>query len=467
VALTYVGGTSGQGTGSSYTVSLNDTLTGGSDSSPSAGDIVVVISAFGATASSAPTITGNTFGSYTPAHNALYANDTWDVNYRAFYAVMGSTPDTQITATRTSSAAYGGATVVQVWRGVDPANPLDVTSTTATAGNASRPNPPSITPTTSGAIIIAGGAGTQGTTGAAFTVFSGMSNGISVKSDGTTADIGVLMASFAWTSGAYDPAAATGATTSTSAAWAASTLALRPFPDPISGTLDATEGTSDTASVTGKVLVQGTLSASETGSDTLAVSGKVIVTGTLSVTEEGSDTLSIDGSAVKDPSGSLSLLEEPDTISLTGKVLVTGSLSVTEAGQDSFEATGTVLVSGILNATETGSDELSIIVTFTRTGSLFAVEPSADTMAINGKVLVSGTLAISEGSSDRLWIDIKNRLLASPIVATVNLTSGPAYSSTEGVFGNPINGTSNQMSPQQTPSSETTFSRPFIPTSSL
>ena len=40
--ITFVGSTTGAGTGASYTVSLNGTLAGGSDTSPSPGDIVVV-----------------------------------------------------------------------------------------------------------------------------------------------------------------------------------------------------------------------------------------------------------------------------------------------------------------------------------------------------------------------------------------------------------------------------------------
>ncbi len=241
MALQYVGGIAGADVVNGYTVSLSGTLTGGIASSPAAGDIVVVASGFGNTASSAPAVTGNNSGAYTGAGAALHVNDTWDTEFRLFYMVQGATPDTTLTITRTNNAAYGGATVVQVWRGVDTTTPIDVTGTPASTTNGSRGNPPAITPVTSGAVVIAAGAGTQGTGGSAFTVPSGMTNAVTTFSDGTTSDIGVWIASATWTSGSYDPPAWTGGATSTSSSAAAQTIALRPWvaqnvnPDLLSG----------------------------------------------------------------------------------------------------------------------------------------------------------------------------------------------------------------------------------------
>ncbi len=232
MALQYVGGTSGTGTSTGYTVSLSGTLTGGIASSPAAGDIVVVASAFGNTASSAPAITGNNSGAYLTAGAAVHANDTWDTEFRAFYQVMGGTPDTSLTVTRVTNAAYGGATVVHVWRGVDTTTPLDATGTPASGANGAGANPPSVTPTTSGAIVIAMGAGTMPAAGTAgYTGFTGYSNAVTAYDNGSTADTSVIMASLAWTSGAADPPVATGGTQSnTSSSWAAQTIALRPAP---------------------------------------------------------------------------------------------------------------------------------------------------------------------------------------------------------------------------------------------
>ncbi len=230
MALQYVGGASATGTAASYTVSLT-ALTGGIGSAPIEGDIVVVCTAFGYTAASAPAVLGNNSGAYPNAFTALHVNDTWDTEFGVEYQVQGATPDTTLTISRVASTAYGGGAVAHVWRGADPTTPLDVTTLTATGSNGSRPNPPAITPVTAGAVVLACGAGTQGASGSAFTVFSGMGNAVSINADGSTSDAGVLIASVAWTSGSYDPAAATGGATSTSSSWAAATLVLRPFID--------------------------------------------------------------------------------------------------------------------------------------------------------------------------------------------------------------------------------------------
>ncbi len=220
MALSLVG-TASSGASSGYTVDLTTI-------SMATGDIVVVASAFGSGSSSAPTVTGDNSGAYTGLGAAAYANATWDTNYRMFYMVQGATLDTTLTVTRPNNASYGGATVVQVWRGVDTASPIDVTGTPATTTNSSRGDPPSVTPVTSGAVVIAAGAGMQTSSGTPFTVPAGMSNPVSYNGNGTTSDCGVWIASATWTSGAYDPPAWTGGTTSTSSSAAAQTIALKP-----------------------------------------------------------------------------------------------------------------------------------------------------------------------------------------------------------------------------------------------
>lgn len=220
MALSLVG-TASSGASSGYTVDLTTI-------SMATGDIVVVASAFGGTPPSAPTVTGDNSGAYTGLGAVAYANDTWYTNYRMFYMVQGATLDTTLTVTRPNNAAYGGATVVQVWRGVDTASPIDVTGTPATTTNSSLGDPPSVTPVTSGAVVIAAGAGMQTSSGTPFTVPAGMSNPVSYNGNGTTSDCGVWIASATWTSGAYDPPAWTGGTTSTSSSAAAQTIALKP-----------------------------------------------------------------------------------------------------------------------------------------------------------------------------------------------------------------------------------------------
>lgn len=114
MAWQYVGGTSETGTSNGYSVSLNGTLTGGIASSPSPGDIVVVCSGFGNTASSAPAVSGNVSGAYTSLFTPIHQNDTWDTEFGCFYKLMGGSVDTSLTITRTTNTAYGGGTAVQV-----------------------------------------------------------------------------------------------------------------------------------------------------------------------------------------------------------------------------------------------------------------------------------------------------------------------------------------------------------------
>jgi hypothetical protein len=232
--ITYVGGTSTSFIGSASGVegvSLDDTLTGGSSGSPATGDLVIVVYATG---SSVDRSIGVTTAGYTEVAE-LYSNvvgtDTNLSVSRALFGVdEGGTIDVELSVT--GNANDSGMVEVHVWRGVDQTTPLDVTSTTATGTGTARPNPPSITPVTAGAMIIAcGGGATASPGGAAFTqTGSELSNFISdagqLSPNAAMAGVG----SKAWTSGAFDPAAWVGGANNAGDSWAAVTLALRPGP---------------------------------------------------------------------------------------------------------------------------------------------------------------------------------------------------------------------------------------------
>ena len=402
MAWEYVGGTTGTGTATGYAVSLNGTLTGGIASSPAVGDLVVVMSAFGNTAASAPAITGNNSGAYAGIGTAIHANDTWDTEVRPFYKVMGATPDTSLSVTRTNSAVYGGATVVQVWRGVDTASPF--IGTTQTSGtNGCVINPPAYNPAVADALIIAGGAGTMAATSSAYTAFSGMSNFITAKGDGSTSDTAAAMASFLYAGASYDPPAVSGGTTSTSSSWGGFTFAFRLAPVVASGDLIASETGDDTFAATGTVSdagIAGDFAASETGSDTMEAAGTVAwvpVAGEMAANEQGEDTAA-----------------------LSGRVIVAGTLSATETGLDTAELTGGVIVSGTLAVTETGSDTLSAAGAVLVAGALVATESGADTSAMSGAVRIAGALAVSETGQDVLVAT--GGSLQSPVVGTLSAT---------------------------------------------
>lgn len=232
--LQYVGGTGATAVAGPYNVSLNGTLTGGIATSPSPGDLVLVfVSQIYSNTSANPSIASSDgSGSYTAAHDLLVANSGYDTFGRTYYKVQGASVDTTLSISSSLNSSYPGATVVHVWRGANASTPMDVTPTTATAAGdgIGRPNPPSITPLTTGAVIVAFGVGVQDAGSAAYTIPSGMGNGVSLYRNTVEADIGSFGCSVAWTSGAYDPAAATGGVVPSfgTASWAAVTLALRP-----------------------------------------------------------------------------------------------------------------------------------------------------------------------------------------------------------------------------------------------
>ncbi|MBI2030764.1 hypothetical protein HYT05_04020 [Candidatus Kaiserbacteria bacterium] len=220
--LTYVGGAEASGNSAAYNVSLTG-LTGGIASAAAEGDLVIVSTGFVSTSNGNPGV--GTAG-YTEL-NDLYANDTRDANFSVNWKLMGVSPDTTVSCNGSGSASNGAVCVVHVWRGADQTTPFDVASTSATATNSAVPNSPSITPTTSGAIVISTGLGTGSAVDNSVTAPTGYSNKVDISVDPSSAAT-VGISSKSWSSGAEDPAAWTTWTTSTSDSWAAMTLAIRP-----------------------------------------------------------------------------------------------------------------------------------------------------------------------------------------------------------------------------------------------
>jgi len=239
MAISFVGGTTSTGTGD---ISLTS-LSGGSDSSPSENDIVIVVVGNAKSSASYPTIVTSGFTTIAD----LYSNDSDDTVTTTAYKIMTSSPDTSISIGNVDGT-YGIAVAVHVWRGIDTSSPFDVTTTTATGINSSAANPPSITPTTSGTHIIAIGANGYGTT--ACNINAAPSGYINlVKTAQTVASQGqsVGIASKAWTSGPEDPSAFGVVSTRTSSSWIALTIALKEGGKffSISETLALTESTSN------------------------------------------------------------------------------------------------------------------------------------------------------------------------------------------------------------------------------
>lgn len=224
MALQYVGGITGiaAGSTSNWTVSLT-ALTGGIASSAAIGDVVVVFGASGYAAGSSVYGIGNVNAEY--SQGSVGTGSTSFTNIQFSYKRL-TTADTTVTLNGSLDTKAAAAVVVQVWRGVATAVVLDVSETYASGSATGRPNPPSITPTTTGAVILAAGAGASAT-GAVFTN-SELTSFLSATSPDTT-DAMVGAGYKTWTSGAFDPAQFAGGTTGAGDAWAAVTVALRPY----------------------------------------------------------------------------------------------------------------------------------------------------------------------------------------------------------------------------------------------
>lgn len=206
MSLEYVGTLTRLGAG---TISLT-ALTGGISSSVAEGDIVFVLAGGDTSATTNLDMSAVVSTSGYSLVTELYSNSTQDANFAVFSKVMGSSPDASVTLT---SAAANSR--VYVWRGVDSTTPLDTTTTTAT-GTGPNPNSPSVTPITTGAVVLSLGTTTITTTQMAPSGYGNVANN-SV----------CVAASKAWTSGAEDPAAWTGGSGG-GYAWCACSVVLRP-----------------------------------------------------------------------------------------------------------------------------------------------------------------------------------------------------------------------------------------------
>jgi len=85
----YVGGTSVQINAASANLSLTS-LTGGLASSPSTGDIVIVLVAKSSTTNTLINLnaSGNNSGQYSPLHDGLTVAEGWDISVRPYYFIQ-------------------------------------------------------------------------------------------------------------------------------------------------------------------------------------------------------------------------------------------------------------------------------------------------------------------------------------------------------------------------------------------
>lgn len=113
---------------------------------PIKGDVVYLFGGHGAGT--------NTIGPSTAGYTALISDTSTVCKFGVWRKVMGSSPDTTVVGQGGGNASDAVAYCSFVLRGVDQNTPEDVTTTTSTSTSVN-PDPPSITPITNGAWILA------------------------------------------------------------------------------------------------------------------------------------------------------------------------------------------------------------------------------------------------------------------------------------------------------------------------
>ena len=156
----------------------------------------------------------------------LFSDDSRDCNFGVFRKVQGASPDSTLVFAGPGSSSTGAAAVAMVLRGVDTMTPEDATPTTATGINSAVPNPPSITTVTANAWVLAfGGSSRFDTTVDAPTSYTNFET----DTADSISDFLAMVASREITApGAEDPGDFQNVSTSTSDAWCAATVAVRP-----------------------------------------------------------------------------------------------------------------------------------------------------------------------------------------------------------------------------------------------
>ena len=417
MAITYVGGKAVGvlGRTTDLTISLAD-LSGGLDVTPSQGDFVVLCYGIGSNSARTPSVVTS---GYTPLGqvNAVFASVTQS-RFNVFYKRMGSTPDTEVVVSGTGSTNDGGAVSIHVLRGVDASTPLDVTSTSAIGSGTARANPPAITPSTSGALVLASGFSGNANAGGTYTS-SDLSNFVTANADdNVNGSIGA--GTFEWSSGSFDPAVFTYSGIDGSAnSWAAYTLALRP------ATVVNLDGAASLAAsgnlgasglrialgagalvAAGMIAALGALgkpgAASLTASSDLDASAIVGSTFIGNATLQASGTLSSSGFATRAGGADLSntgLMTANATREAVGAIDLIGSGSI--IADPTLQSVGVSNLAAISALTAAGTRENLVEANLVATGGITA---SATRLAIGAAAFTGGGGTLTAGVTQRYGI---------------------------------------------------------------
>ena len=329
----------------------------------------------------------------------LFANDTYDANLSVSWKRMGSTPDSSVDVSGPGSSTHPARIIARGYRGVDTTTAMDVARTTATGTNGLLVDPPSITPTTSGALIVAWGCGAANAA-ALSTAYS--------SSDLTDFTSGIVSNSYdlaygvghkSWTSGAFDAAAWTGTETATTDSRASVVLALRPAT--ASGTsvnLDTLAYTETVNSLTAQVdtpVAFDTLAYSEALPDLTAAVNTPVALDSLGYTASLPDmTLAVPAVVALDSLSYAASL--PDVSVSTGTTVALDALSYSASLPDATATVGTPVALDAL-AYSTALPDVGVAASAT-----VALDTLEYTAALPDVVLSTGTQEQPGG-----WLPIK------------------------------------------------------------
>lgn len=185
----------------------------------------VVFAAYGNANSSDFDVTTVTSG-YTELAD-LYSNDSLDANFGVFRKVQGASPDSTVVFTGGGASNTGAAAVAMVLRGVNTTTPEDATTTTATGIDSAIPDPPSITTVTADAWVLAFGGSSRFDT--SVNAPTNYTNFESDSGDSISDFLAMVASREIAVPGAEDPGTFQNVGTSTSSAWCAVTVAVRPL----------------------------------------------------------------------------------------------------------------------------------------------------------------------------------------------------------------------------------------------
>lgn len=167
---------------------------------------------------------------WTKIANVSPGTGTYRSSMSRSYKQMVGAADSSVVMTGLGGSTRNGIIFIRAYSGVDGTTPWDVTYVSNTSSSTPLVNPASITPTTSGALIIVGGVGATETANTAeFNAPSDLTDWIhDIRTSGTTADMVAGMGHKAWTSGAFDGEAWTGPNAPANSTYSCIVSVLRP-----------------------------------------------------------------------------------------------------------------------------------------------------------------------------------------------------------------------------------------------